>query len=59
MNSSVRMRTPLEELDNTSHFDKNDGRSTCLNYERNSMVRTHRDYVVEGTDEESREAITS
>lgn len=58
MNSSLRGRTPLEDLDNMSHYDKNDGRSTCLNYERTSHVR-NREYVVESTDEESREAITS
>ena len=52
-NSYRPSRNPLEELD--SNFDKNDGRSTCLNYGRSSQLKSqNQNYVVEPTDEESR-----
>ena len=57
MKSSYRQRNPLEEID--SNYDKQDGRSTCLNYGRNSQLHHEKRYVVEATDEESREAITN
>ena len=44
MQSSYRQRNPLEEIDN-NNFDKQDGRSTCLNYGRSSQLKTQKNYV--------------
>ena len=41
-----------------SNYDKNDGRSTCLNYGPGTQSGATLNYVAEPTDQQSREAIT-
>jgi vacuolar-type H+-ATPase catalytic subunit A/Vma1 len=55
MRGSYRNRNPLDEIE--SNFDKNDARSTCLNYNQNDIQQ--RTYVVGANDQEQRDMLTS
>lgn len=48
-------RNPLDEIE--SNYDKNDARSTCLNYNQTEVAP--RPYVIGQNDQEQRDALTS
>jgi hypothetical protein len=54
MRGSYRNRNPLDEIE--SNYDKNDGRSTCLNYNQTELPA--RGYIVGHNDQEEREMLT-
>jgi thiamine pyrophosphate-dependent acetolactate synthase large subunit-like protein len=56
MRGSYRNRNPLDEIE--SNFDKNDARSTCLNYNQ-TEIQGQRTYVVGQNDQEQRDMLMS
>jgi hypothetical protein len=57
MRGSFRNRNPLDEIE--SNFDKNDARSTCLNYNQTDNEQQNRSYVIGANDQEQRDRLTS
>lgn len=57
LRGSYRNRNPLDEVE--SNYDKNDERSTCLNYNQNETEQINRNYVVGSNDQEQRDMLTS